>query len=160
MVTCSPCLCVALFPPPNTHSVPAAVSGLRLDNNGSSHSLQASWLSAEGGVDMYLVTLSAPGSTAQQRRLPPNITQVQWWNVTKYIYANNCISLIIPSFWYKKTSTTLAKEILWFHPQYLFNILSYLADYIFMLYQSSAFMFIGSMKAEIKNKNRIQTPQI
>lgn len=62
---------------PNTHSVPAAVSGLRLDNNGSSHSLQASWLSAEGGVDMYLVTLSAPGSTTQQRRLSPNITQVQ-----------------------------------------------------------------------------------
>lgn len=60
-----------------TSSEPAAVSSLRLDNNGSSHSLQASWLPAEGGVDSYLLTLSAPGTPTQERRLTPNITQVQ-----------------------------------------------------------------------------------
>lgn len=59
-----------------TSSVPAAVSSLRLDNNGSSHSLQASWLSAEGGVDTYLLTLSAPGTPTREQRLTPNITQV------------------------------------------------------------------------------------
>lgn len=59
-----------------TSSVPAEVSSLRLENNGSSHSLQASWISAEGGVDAYLLTLSAPGTPAQERRLTPNVTQV------------------------------------------------------------------------------------
>lgn len=58
-------------------AVPALVSRLRLDHNGSSHSLQASWLPAEGGADAYLLTLSAPGSPAQERRLAPNSTQVQ-----------------------------------------------------------------------------------
>uniref|UniRef100_A0A3B4XEA2 protein-tyrosine-phosphatase n=1 Tax=Seriola lalandi dorsalis TaxID=1841481 RepID=A0A3B4XEA2_SERLL len=57
-------------------TVPAELSGLRLDNNGSSHSLLASWASPEGGVDRYLVTLSALGSTLQQHVLPPNVTQV------------------------------------------------------------------------------------
>lgn len=59
---------------------PAAVTSLRLDNNGSSHSLRASWLSAEGGVDSYLLSLSAPGTPTRERRLTPNITQVQWWD--------------------------------------------------------------------------------
>lgn len=66
-----------LFPVIVLTSVPAVVSRLRLDHNGSSHSLQASWLPAEGGVDTYLLTLSAPGSPTQERRLTPNITQVQ-----------------------------------------------------------------------------------
>lgn len=57
-------------------SAPAAVSGLRLDNNGSSHRLQASWLSAEGGLDSYLLALSAPGTPTRERSLTPNITQV------------------------------------------------------------------------------------
>ncbi|XP_073328917.1 receptor-type tyrosine-protein phosphatase beta-like isoform X2 [Pagrus major] len=57
-------------------TVPAVVSHLILDNNGSSDRLQASWLSPAGGVDLYLVTLSALGSTPQERRLPPNITRV------------------------------------------------------------------------------------
>lgn len=70
------------FPVSVLTPAPAVVSGLRLDPNGSSHSLQASWLPAEGGVDAYLLTLSAPGSPApgspaQERRLAPNITQVR-----------------------------------------------------------------------------------
>uniref|UniRef100_A0A7N8WT85 protein-tyrosine-phosphatase n=1 Tax=Mastacembelus armatus TaxID=205130 RepID=A0A7N8WT85_9TELE len=63
-------------------TVPAAVSHLRLDHNGSSDRLQASWASPEGGVDAYLVTLSAPGSTHQQRRLAPNVTQVVFEGLT------------------------------------------------------------------------------
>ncbi|XP_056908618.1 receptor-type tyrosine-protein phosphatase beta-like [Takifugu flavidus] len=63
-------------------TVPAVVSSLRLDHNGSSHSLQASWLPAEGGVDTYLLTLSAPGSPAQERRLTPNTTQVVFRGLT------------------------------------------------------------------------------
>lgn len=58
------------------------MSDLRLDNNGSSESLQASWVSPEGGVDVFLVTLSAPGSAAQERRLPPNITHVLFESLT------------------------------------------------------------------------------
>ncbi|XP_071318352.1 receptor-type tyrosine-protein phosphatase beta-like isoform X2 [Trachinotus anak] len=57
-------------------TVPAAVTGLRLDNNGSSHSLLASWVSPEGGVEFYQATLSALGSTPQQHLLLPNVTQV------------------------------------------------------------------------------------
>lgn len=60
-----------------TSSAPAAVSGLRLDHNGSSHSLQASWISAVGGVDTYQLTLSAPGAPTQERSLTPNTTQVE-----------------------------------------------------------------------------------
>lgn len=71
-----------LFPVIVVTPVPAAVSRLRLDHNGSSHSLQASWLPAEGGVDTYLLTLSAPGSPAQERRLTPNITQVVFGGLT------------------------------------------------------------------------------
>lgn len=58
------------------------MSGLRLDNNGSSHSLQASWQPSEGGVELYLVTLSAPGSFHQQHRLLPNITQAVFEGLT------------------------------------------------------------------------------
>lgn len=53
------------------------MSSLRLDNDGSSHSLRASWRPAEGGVDSYLLTLSAPGAPTQERTLAPNTTQVQ-----------------------------------------------------------------------------------
>ncbi|XP_039990021.1 receptor-type tyrosine-protein phosphatase beta-like isoform X2 [Xiphias gladius] len=63
-------------------TVPAAVTDLRLDNNGSSESLLASWVKPEGGVDDYLVTLSALGSTPQQHRLPHNITQVVFEGLT------------------------------------------------------------------------------
>uniref|UniRef100_A0A671TJ66 Receptor-type tyrosine-protein phosphatase beta-like n=1 Tax=Sparus aurata TaxID=8175 RepID=A0A671TJ66_SPAAU len=63
-------------------TVPAVVLHLVLDNNGSSDHLHASWLSPAGGVDLYLVTLSALGSTPQERRLPPNITQVVFEGLT------------------------------------------------------------------------------
>ncbi|XP_036963340.1 receptor-type tyrosine-protein phosphatase beta-like isoform X3 [Acanthopagrus latus] len=63
-------------------TVPAVVSHLILDNNGSSDHLQASWLSPAGGVDLYLVTLSALGSIPQERRLPPNITRVVFEGLT------------------------------------------------------------------------------
>ncbi|XP_076588386.1 receptor-type tyrosine-protein phosphatase beta isoform X2 [Chaetodon auriga] len=63
-------------------TVPAAVSDLRLDNNGSSDSLQASWVPPEGGVDVYLATLSALGSPPQERRLYPNITKVVFEDLT------------------------------------------------------------------------------
>ncbi|KAK2842858.1 hypothetical protein Q5P01_013058 [Channa striata] len=63
-------------------TVPASVSSLSLDNNGSSSSLRASWVSPEGGVDVYLLTLSAPGSNPQQHQLPPNVTQVVFEGLT------------------------------------------------------------------------------
>ncbi|XP_029289713.1 receptor-type tyrosine-protein phosphatase beta [Cottoperca gobio] len=63
-------------------TAPARVSDLRLENNGSSDSLQASWLSPAGGVDVYLATLSALGSTPQEHRLPPNISQVFFEGLT------------------------------------------------------------------------------
>ncbi|XP_076018766.1 receptor-type tyrosine-protein phosphatase beta isoform X2 [Genypterus blacodes] len=61
---------------------PAAVSDLKLDNNGSSDWLTASWASPEGGVDAYLVTLSALGSAPQERRLAPNNTRVLFQGLT------------------------------------------------------------------------------
>ncbi|KAF7656249.1 hypothetical protein LDENG_00044620 [Lucifuga dentata] len=61
---------------------PAAVSDLILDNNGSSDSLTASWVSPKGGVDAYLVTLSALGSAPQERRLAPNNTQILFPGLT------------------------------------------------------------------------------
>ncbi|CAJ1055778.1 receptor-type tyrosine-protein phosphatase beta-like [Xyrichtys novacula] len=54
---------------------PAAVSDLILDHNGSTDSLRSSWSPPEGGVDLYLLTLSAQGSRPQELRLPPNTTQ-------------------------------------------------------------------------------------
>uniref|UniRef100_UPI003AAE95FB receptor-type tyrosine-protein phosphatase beta-like n=1 Tax=Centroberyx gerrardi TaxID=166262 RepID=UPI003AAE95FB len=64
-------------------TAPAAVSDLRLDNNGSSEVLRASWASPGGGVDSYLVTLSAPqGPARPPRRLAPNATQVLFQGLT------------------------------------------------------------------------------
>ncbi|KAG7278994.1 hypothetical protein CRUP_001935 [Coryphaenoides rupestris] len=57
-------------------TVPAAVSHLALHNNGKTDSLIGSWVSARGGVDAYLVTLSVLGVTSLERRLAPNTTQV------------------------------------------------------------------------------------
>lgn len=39
-------------------------------------------MSPEGGLDVYLVTLSALGSTPQEYHLPPNITQVSFEGLT------------------------------------------------------------------------------
>lgn len=58
------------------------MSGLRLDNTGSSHGLQASWKPPEGGVVLYLATLTAPGSFHQEHRLLPNITQIAFEGLT------------------------------------------------------------------------------
>ncbi|XP_035521238.1 receptor-type tyrosine-protein phosphatase beta-like, partial [Morone saxatilis] len=63
-------------------TVPAVVSDLRLDHNGSSDRLQASWVSPKGGVDFYSITLMALGLTLQERRLPPNITHVVFEGLT------------------------------------------------------------------------------
>ncbi|KAM3870109.1 receptor-type tyrosine-protein phosphatase beta [Diretmus argenteus] len=63
-------------------TVPAAVSDLRLDNNGSLDTLRVSWVSPKGGVDNYLVTLSAPGSAPQERWLAPNATRVVFRDLT------------------------------------------------------------------------------
>ncbi|CAB1414937.1 unnamed protein product [Pleuronectes platessa] len=63
-------------------TVPAAVTRLTLDNNSSSVTLLASWLSPAGGVDFYLLTLSALGSALQQRRLPPDATRVVFGGLT------------------------------------------------------------------------------
>ncbi|KAK9516048.1 hypothetical protein VZT92_024010 [Zoarces viviparus] len=63
-------------------TVPAMVSDLRLDNNNSSDSLLASWRSPEGGVDVYLLTLSALDSTPQELRLHPNVTRVVFDGLT------------------------------------------------------------------------------
>ncbi|XP_067349544.1 receptor-type tyrosine-protein phosphatase beta-like isoform X3 [Channa argus] len=63
-------------------TVPESVSNLMLDNDGSSGSLRASWVSPEGGVDFYLLTLSALGSTPQQHHMPSNITQVVFEGLT------------------------------------------------------------------------------
>ncbi|XP_068169231.1 receptor-type tyrosine-protein phosphatase beta-like [Antennarius striatus] len=57
-------------------TAPAPVSHLRLDNNGSSDRLLASWTTPDGSVDLYFASLSTPMSTIQERHLPPNVTQV------------------------------------------------------------------------------------
>lgn len=58
------------------------MSNLRLDNTGSSHTLHASWQPSEGGVDLYLATLTAPGSIRREHRLLPNITQITFEGLT------------------------------------------------------------------------------
>ncbi|XP_037539054.1 receptor-type tyrosine-protein phosphatase beta [Nematolebias whitei] len=63
-------------------TAPAAVSDLILKNDGSSERLWASWTPPEGLVEAYLVTLWAPGSTPQQRILPPNVTEVVFEGLT------------------------------------------------------------------------------
>ncbi|XP_037834338.1 receptor-type tyrosine-protein phosphatase beta isoform X2 [Kryptolebias marmoratus] len=63
-------------------TVPASVSDLILNNDGSSEGLRASWGPPEGRVEAYLVTLWAPGSTPQRRVLPPNVTEVVFEGLT------------------------------------------------------------------------------
>ncbi|KAM8862011.1 receptor-type tyrosine-protein phosphatase beta isoform 2-T2 [Synchiropus picturatus] len=67
----------------STHAVtaPEAVRDLRLENNGSSNSLSASWLPPVGGVDDYLAIMSARGTASQQVHLTPNITRVFFKNL-------------------------------------------------------------------------------
>ncbi|XP_045060884.1 receptor-type tyrosine-protein phosphatase beta isoform X2 [Coregonus clupeaformis] len=63
-------------------TVPAAVSDLLLENNGSLDSLRASWVTARGNVDAYLVSLATLGSVYQDRTLPPNATEVVFSGLT------------------------------------------------------------------------------
>ncbi|XP_034021320.1 mucin-5AC-like [Thalassophryne amazonica] len=66
----------------DTGTVPASASELELHNNGSSDTLLASWAPPRGGVDSYLVTLSAPGSIPQEVTLTPNRTQAVFQGLT------------------------------------------------------------------------------
>ncbi|XP_013882224.1 receptor-type tyrosine-protein phosphatase beta [Austrofundulus limnaeus] len=63
-------------------TVPAAVSDLILNNDGSSERLRASWIPPEGHVEGYLVTLWGPGSTPQQHSLPHNVTEAVFEGLT------------------------------------------------------------------------------
>ncbi|KAM9569680.1 LOW QUALITY PROTEIN: receptor-type tyrosine-protein phosphatase beta-like [Salvelinus alpinus] len=62
-------------------TVPAAVSDLLLENNGSLV-MRASWVTAMGSVDTYLVSLATLGSSDQDRTLPPNATEVVFSGLT------------------------------------------------------------------------------
>ncbi|XP_076878415.1 receptor-type tyrosine-protein phosphatase beta isoform X2 [Brachyhypopomus gauderio] len=55
-------------------TAPAAVTSLYLQNGGSQDTLNASWTRAVGGVDSYLISLSASSSSSaeQEATLPPN----------------------------------------------------------------------------------------
>uniref|UniRef100_A0A8C8ET79 protein-tyrosine-phosphatase n=1 Tax=Oncorhynchus tshawytscha TaxID=74940 RepID=A0A8C8ET79_ONCTS len=72
----------AVFKQTDTFFVPAAVSDLLLENNGSLDSLRASWVTAMGSVDTYLVSLATLGSADQDRTLPPNATEVVFRGLT------------------------------------------------------------------------------
>ncbi|XP_054883636.1 receptor-type tyrosine-protein phosphatase beta-like isoform X2 [Poeciliopsis prolifica] len=64
------------------YTVPAAVSDLIVNNNGSSERLRASWTPPKGGVDFFTVTLWASGLTPEQRILAPNVTQLVFEGLT------------------------------------------------------------------------------
>uniref|UniRef100_A0A087XJN0 protein-tyrosine-phosphatase n=1 Tax=Poecilia formosa TaxID=48698 RepID=A0A087XJN0_POEFO len=64
------------------YTVPAAVSDLIINNDGSSESLRASWTAPKGGVDFFTVTLWASGLTPEQRILAPNVTQLVFEGLT------------------------------------------------------------------------------
>ncbi|KAL4660246.1 receptor-type tyrosine-protein phosphatase beta isoform X1 [Arapaima gigas] len=63
-------------------TVPATVSNLRMESNGSQASLVVSWQHALGDVDSYLVTLSCPSSLPQQRSLPYSTTEIFFKDLT------------------------------------------------------------------------------
>lgn len=64
------------------YTVPAPVSDLIINNNGSSETLWASWTLPKGGVDFLTVTLWTSGSTPEQRILAPNVTQLIFEGLT------------------------------------------------------------------------------
>uniref|UniRef100_A0A672QMH2 protein-tyrosine-phosphatase n=1 Tax=Sinocyclocheilus grahami TaxID=75366 RepID=A0A672QMH2_SINGR len=57
-------------------TVPAAVSNLRVENNGDQNTLRVLWDKASGDVDSYLVSLTLPGSNSIEKALSPNSTDV------------------------------------------------------------------------------------
>ncbi|XP_038146926.1 receptor-type tyrosine-protein phosphatase beta-like isoform X2 [Cyprinodon tularosa] len=65
-----------------TYTVPAAVSDLTINNEGSSDTLRVSWTPPEGGVDFFTVTMWAPGLTPQRRILSPNVNECVFYDLT------------------------------------------------------------------------------
>uniref|UniRef100_A0A3B3QLF1 protein-tyrosine-phosphatase n=1 Tax=Paramormyrops kingsleyae TaxID=1676925 RepID=A0A3B3QLF1_9TELE len=63
-------------------TAPAAVSDLRLLNNGSRDSLVAVWSLASGDVDSYLVSLTALGSRHQDSMLTPDTSSAVFSGLT------------------------------------------------------------------------------
>ncbi|XP_067248539.1 receptor-type tyrosine-protein phosphatase beta isoform X3 [Chanodichthys erythropterus] len=57
-------------------TVPAAVSNLRVENNGNQNTLRVLWDKASGDVDSYLVNLTLPGSNSIEKDLSPSSTDV------------------------------------------------------------------------------------
>uniref|UniRef100_A0A667ZM29 protein-tyrosine-phosphatase n=1 Tax=Myripristis murdjan TaxID=586833 RepID=A0A667ZM29_9TELE len=97
-------------------TVPAAVSNLRLDNNGSLDTLRATWLPPKGGVGGYLVTLSALGSPTQERRLASNATQVLFQGLTPgRSYQLSIRTMTGGQIAEAKTSTRTGKHLLSIH---------------------------------------------
>lgn len=64
--------------PPPVGLVPAAVSHLRVENNGSQNSLKVLWDKASGDVDSYIVSLTSPGSTPIKKKLSSETTNVMF----------------------------------------------------------------------------------
>uniref|UniRef100_A0A8C1GNS6 protein-tyrosine-phosphatase n=1 Tax=Cyprinus carpio TaxID=7962 RepID=A0A8C1GNS6_CYPCA len=57
-------------------TVPAAISNLRVENNGNQKTLRVLWDKASGDVDSYLVNLTLPGSNSFVKAMSPNSTDV------------------------------------------------------------------------------------
>uniref|UniRef100_A0A671K126 protein-tyrosine-phosphatase n=1 Tax=Sinocyclocheilus anshuiensis TaxID=1608454 RepID=A0A671K126_9TELE len=57
-------------------TVPAAVSNLRVENNGNQKTLRVLWDKASGDVDSYLVNLTLHGSNSFEKAMSPNSTDV------------------------------------------------------------------------------------
>nr|XP_057931583.1 receptor-type tyrosine-protein phosphatase beta-like isoform X2 [Doryrhamphus excisus] len=64
------------------YTAPASVSNLKLENNGRTNQLRASWHPPVGGVNFYHATLSANGATPLQLHLSPNITEAVFQDLT------------------------------------------------------------------------------
>uniref|UniRef100_A0A9J8AXI2 protein-tyrosine-phosphatase n=1 Tax=Cyprinus carpio carpio TaxID=630221 RepID=A0A9J8AXI2_CYPCA len=57
-------------------TVPAAISNLRVENNGNQKTLRVLWDKASGDVDSYLINLTLPGSNSFVKAMSPNSTDV------------------------------------------------------------------------------------
>ncbi|XP_050963599.1 receptor-type tyrosine-protein phosphatase beta [Labeo rohita] len=62
-------------------TVPAAVSNLRVENNGNQNTLRVLWDKASGDVDSYLVSLTLPGSNSIEKARSANSTDVMFDNL-------------------------------------------------------------------------------
>ncbi|KAL0195321.1 hypothetical protein M9458_008893, partial [Cirrhinus mrigala] len=61
---------------------PAAVSNLRVENNGNQNTLRVLWDKASGDVDSYLVSLTLPGSNSIEKAMSANSTDVVFDNLS------------------------------------------------------------------------------